>query len=1236
MIGARSPKRSLSRRLVRIVKSNEKIAWIFVFLLFLIFFVVLFLPLIKGVGNYWDWSFPYFKEDLPNYFNNQYLSWTNLHFGSPLSYSTDYFFRFLVLLFSYTGLNPETILFLIVVLIFTLGSFGVFLIAKERMRGYWAFIFGIVAFVNPAIFYKLLAGHLNYLVSYAVFVYFLYYLLNKFERNLKSSVVLGLIIAFIGSQVQFFFFAALFLLIFFLFRKDKFSWKNLLVIIFIPILVNLFWLFNFILGVQNINELSNLAKLSAFPASAQASLLGILSFSFSKATLISTLYSSWMLIYFLFLYLFVILFLAIFWRRRREEKNKVLSLIVYLLVLIILGTGFISKFEGWPANIFTALFREIGHFAPVILLTVLVLLIVGKGQKGHPLLSKIFAVYLAIFIAVNTYIYFSNYPALNFEELRKEFPSIQVLEDDETVYRVLTYPFFNAYSFNSMQKKEKGGYLLNNSGYDSFIRYSGEEFVSGPNTLEFRESVQYKLLNDYDLEGLRQYNIKYIIDLSDVYESNIERYIPASLYDNDLSFIKNDEDFFQKLKSNNPGKLTKVDDEVWKIKDSGTRVYSLDKIFSINSLNDLEEKKEFVKDALGGNFNYILKDKKDFDKTSHILRLFESLEVENLENVETISQNIDLDAQVKHSLYNNTLKRSLYYKMDEDKIRIYSKSGNNLLIGKMPILFSSSQTENEILTVFREPGRYYYIQLNGKISLTDSQEKEFDLYEPDSEVRVYSFEENGNLISNGSFEEGFWQEEASDCNKYDDRSFLFQMINEKEKTDGENSLELWAKEHIACTAQEVENLESESEYLLAFDYQSPNAEKAGYFIEFDDEEKTKIYEELRIKGKEWHSLTTKIKIPKGADSFKIFIHSYSEGGERSIVTRYDNFRFYKLTSIAIEKIKRLGKLESFFESSDFSPSDNSTLFEFKNRNYSIYNLIENPSFEDGMWQESVGDCHNFDNKPEIHMKLNRRIRSEGNKSIELQAKRHIACTATKIKSLREETEYEISFDFQSPNAEEAGFYLKFDDKSETYYNEKLPNQRYGDWQEYSKLIKTPKGAKSAVLFIHSYPEEDEKTKIITRYDNFRFFRPYLDDHFYLISQSGSKLEKPESIDFEIIAPTKRKVTINSIKTSFFLVMSDSYHKGWRLLLDGQKLEKIINKDQHFKLNNFSNIWFIDFNKLKEKNLVEKNFDGTYDLKLVIDFWPQRYFSLCLVLSILTILVSLIYILVFNTMNRRRR
>ncbi len=301
------------------------------------------------------------------------------------------------------------------------------------------------------------------------------------------------------------------------------------------------------------------------------------------------------------------------------------------------------------------------------------------------------------------------------------------------------------------------------------------------------------------------------------------------------------------------------------------------------------------------------------------------------------------------------------------------------------------------------------------------------------------------------------------------------------------------------------------------------------------------------------------------------------------------------------------------------------VFEYKNPEYKFENIIQNPSVENGLWQEKVGDCNNFDKNPLIGMSLNKETKSDGVQSLQLEATRHIACTAIGLNVVADST-YQFSFDYQSPNADHAAYYLGFNDKNKTIINEDLPIKNK-DWNTFSKTFKVPEGATSVSLYVYA-DSTDGKTNIINRYDNFKLIQvPDLSNAYYLVSDPGIKFVEPKSITFDLINPTKKIVHIKGATTPFYLAMSESFHQQWQLQFNNSKINGFfyswvpfikpdrISDEYHYKLNDFLNAWYVDVDQYcRNGNMCTRNVDGSYDMEMVIEFFPQRWFYLGLLIS----------------------
>ena len=346
-------------------------------------------------------------------------------------------------------------------------------------------------------------------------------------------------------------------------------------------------------------------------------------------------------------------------------------------------------------------------------------------------------------------------------------------------------------------------------------------------------------------------------------------------------------------------------------------------------------------------------------------------------------------------------------------------------------------------------------------------------------------------------------------------------------------------------------------------------------MQFNDQVKTVIRERIFVKDQSWQTYSRKIKSPAGATSARLYLYAYATDDQTNIINRYDNFSLLKLEQEDEVKIE----YQSEFIKQEITLQKENT-FEYSDSDFKYENNIINGSFENGLWNERVGDCHNYDNRGDIGMKIGNEA-SDGSKSLQLEARNHTACTSASFPA-SENSVYLFGFVYQSPNGKQGGYYLQFNDENKTVFREIL-NIKGKDWQKFEKKIRAPMGATSANLYVYAY-ESDKKTNNIVRYDNFKFVEiPDLEDKYYLVSDPELNLKSPEKIEFELVNPTKKLVHIKGASTPFYLAMSESYHPQWQAQMNNKKINGFFNKwapwvkpdrigdDQHFKLNDFLNI-----------------------------------------------------------------
>lgn len=186
---------------------------------------------------------------------------------------------------------------------------------------------------------------------------------------------------------------------------------------------------------------------------------------------------------------------------------------------------------------------------------------------------------------------------------------------------------------------------------------------------------------------------------------------------------------------------------------------------------------------------------------------------------------------------------------------------------------------------------------------------------------------------------------------------------------------------------------------------------------------------------------------------------------------------------------------------------------------------------------------------------------------------------------------------------------------------------------------------------------NELPKIVSQNDYVTRSAIYVGNHPNILNSPNI----PKTIlEYRMISPVKYRVRIHNAKGLFPLIMSESFHEGWKAYLaspDNLKFQTsnfkltsniqgtiqddnlpsgsiyeawfkkpIIDDESHIIVNGYANSWIIDTNKICMSNKkCIRNADGSYDFELIIEFWNQRLYVFCLIISGCTLLLSLAYI-----------
>ena len=131
------------------------------------------------------------------------------------------------------------------------------------------------------------------------------------------------------------------------------------------------------------------------------------------------------------------------------------------------------------------------------------------------------------------------------------------------------------------------------------------------------------------------------------------------------------------------------------------------------------------------------------------------------------------------------------------------------------------------------------------------------------------------------------------------------------------------------------------------------------------------------------------------------------------------------------------------------------------------------------------------------------------------------------------------------------------------------------------------------------------------------------------------------VDFRKINPTRYNVTVDA-QEPFWLVFSESFHEGWKAsIVDGGEADKEQGKRPWYEWSALLT-WFFGRGRrteLTEHYLVNGYANGWYvpetgQYRIVLEFWPQRLFEIGMVISSVTFLACVCYLVVDWRKGRR--
>lgn len=884
----------------------------------------------------------------------------------------------------------------------------------------------------------------------------------------------------------------------------------------------------------------------------------------------------------------------------KKNRRHIVFFAILLSIGILLSKQSDAPFESfylWMYQNFPGfnLFRLANKFYIILSLGYLGLISYGLlfifSISTNTVIKTATFLFFFCYFLINTYPIITNQFGTLFESRIKpsEYYILDemIKKDNDEYFRTLWIPFYSQWGYYDNKHPKIAMWHVMNKSFSNHDQLS--PFSKLPISLKtFKDPQLYtSVLNQsFSKKLLEDMKVKYII-LPKKLKKTEENIFP---YSGERDAYEKALDEISYLKKISIGDL-----DIYKYEKKSQYIEVFDTLYEIDDIKNLSEI-ENITNKNTKNYGIVYSDSLKNNKIPSLLigKLFNDIEIKEDRIIipSTILSKITEDS----TLLNNSIKKSIEYKREIESITF---SFENTL--KENILFSQQKKEKPFIKITPLQNNFnYFIEYLDQITsindikgfIGEAKENEF--------IKIFSGQTHSEIFS----KKELINKKVQDCWNYDKNGNISLEIKD-------NIIQLKTIKHKACLSQSIKVIPS-SEYIISMEYKSKNNSIAGYHIGINDE--NKITKQL-LPTNNWESIYQKISIPSDVEKISFFIYSYESNKIDVNIAEYKN--------IIIQKVKK----DAEFSIPSFNKNNWSNLGKIKKNFLPFFtyketiNHIKNPSFNEGLWNKKVGDCRNYDDNPSIGMNLT------NDNALQLSALRHNACTSTDI-TITPDTSYLLEFDYKSPTLSNAGYYIGFNNKDKTKQEERLISNN--QWTHFSKKIKTPDGADLIKLYIYSYQANNINN--IVHYDNFKLTKlpNEVNNYYYYSKNKYYTTKEPKSITFTNIHPSLKTISIKGASSSFYISLSESFHKQWEIKFTQSykknisflKLffldEKIDNK-YHFPMNNVANGWLINTNEYcEQKDLCTKNKDGTYDINLIIEFSPNKWLGIGFIISLLTL------------------
>ncbi len=453
-----------------------------------------------------------------------------------------------------------------------------------------------------------------------------------------------------------------------------------------------------------------------------------------------------------------------------------------------------------------------------------------------------------------------------------------------------------------------------------------------------------------------------------------------------------------------------------------------------------------------------------------------------------------------------------------------------------------------------------------------------------------------NLLPNGDFSDGLWQKQVSNCEGGDTDKMSMSLV-----AGGiwGNALSLTSTGGLACTLSlPVEDFDNTEGYEVALRYKIERG-AAPSFCVWDG---TQCLVKMLLNGAygQWHTYEGSFTPNESSSQLVIFLYT-PNGNFIESESHFSDISVKKAlvvkSDIDFSSLKKKNAI--------FSIEEGMRTFSVKSE-VEGNNLIDNSLIHSATWNKPVSNCSGSYDETQQLLSV---IDTDNQKALELKAHSGSACTSIGLTDpFYPKNDYLLSFDSLVLSGN--GRYCIWDGMKCLIKSPPQTKAVTRDWQ-HSDILFTTDSARQLRLFIYADSEKDIVGQVV--FQNLsvkKLIKPVLNS--VIVKPVTYSDYKPVTTTYVEKSLTLRvgEVTIPN-DVNFPLVFLETYHPGWRLYVNNQEVKT------HFVVDSFANGWVV--------NTREVGVMPGQVVEYRIEYSPQRWFYVGLMISAMTILLCLGYL-----------